>query len=559
MTIRAVDCQGFAGGFALGVVQAGLKLVGKREMGKGFGVANCEANRHLLGNDWHAESCDPAAWTVPFGGAEVVFGNPPCSGFSGMSNKEFRGINSPINHCMWAFVEYAARVKPLIAIFESVRAAYTKGHPLMRDLRARLEARTGTLWTLYHVVHDAYALGGPAIRRRYFWVASRIPFGVEHPELPIAPTLYDAIGDLETLTPRWEAQPYPEYTLDGQPPPLEWAHRLRAQSGRVDGHATVDNPHAKRLADLAQMIDWQQGESVSSAARRCYEQFGHLPASWKNTEAHVVKRDFNFGFSSPVRWSYAQPGRVVTGAGPNIGLHPTLPRTFTHREIARILGFPDDWLIEPLKGTPGLTATWGKGITVDAGRWIAYWARASIEGAPGSLPWTEVGSREFEVVVNKPRVYGRVYQAPQPMSQNGVVLNMTAPTPPVPPAPVVPTPQAATQPAAAAPAEQASQAVSASTETTSASKEKSGRGRPRPADVVARDEAVLAAVTADGVTREQIAKSTGIDSVRVYQSLWRLRRDGLVVRGRNGRAHYWMLASAAGSETEAKAESDATS
>src|SRR5690606_24141559 len=107
-------------------------------------------------------------------------------------------------------------------------------------------------------------------------------------------------------------------------------------------------------------------------------------------------------------------------------------RTFTHREVARILGFPDDWLIEPLKGTPGLTATWGKGITVDAGRWIAYWARASIEGAPGSLPWTEVGNREFEVVVNKPRVYGRVYQAPQPMSQNGVVLNMTTPNPPVP-------------------------------------------------------------------------------------------------------------------------------
>jgi len=36
---RAVDCQGFAGGFTLGMVQAGFHLVGKREMKAGFGVA----------------------------------------------------------------------------------------------------------------------------------------------------------------------------------------------------------------------------------------------------------------------------------------------------------------------------------------------------------------------------------------------------------------------------------------------------------------------------------------------------------------------------------------
>src|SRR5690606_34834677 len=161
-----------------------------------------------------------------------------------------------------------------------------------------------------------------------------------------------------------------------------------------------------------QMIDWQQGEGVGSATRRCYEQFGRLPASWKNTEAHIVKRDFKFGFSSPIRWSYAQPGRVVTGAGPNIGLHPTLPRTFTHREIARILGFPDDWLIDSLNETAGLNATWGKSSTVHAVHWIAYSARASIECAPGSLPYTESGNRSKECGVNKRRVYGRVYQAP---------------------------------------------------------------------------------------------------------------------------------------------------
>ena len=116
----AIDVLGFAGGFTLGMAQAGFRLVGKREMKGGFGVANCEANRHLLGHDWKSEAGDPAGWTVPSGGASVVFGNPPCSGFSVMSSKEFRGADSKINHCMWAFADYVARVAPQVAVFESV-------------------------------------------------------------------------------------------------------------------------------------------------------------------------------------------------------------------------------------------------------------------------------------------------------------------------------------------------------------------------------------------------------------------------------------------------------
>jgi hypothetical protein len=75
--VRAIDCLGFAGGFTLGIVQSGFTLVGKREMKGGFGVANCEVNRHLLGYDWKSQAVDPANWEVT--PAEVVFGNPPCS------------------------------------------------------------------------------------------------------------------------------------------------------------------------------------------------------------------------------------------------------------------------------------------------------------------------------------------------------------------------------------------------------------------------------------------------------------------------------------------------
>jgi hypothetical protein len=76
--MRAVDVHGFAGGFTLGMVEAGFELAGKRENKAGFGIPNCEANRHLLGTNWKSEAVDPAEWTV-VNDAQVVFGNPPCS------------------------------------------------------------------------------------------------------------------------------------------------------------------------------------------------------------------------------------------------------------------------------------------------------------------------------------------------------------------------------------------------------------------------------------------------------------------------------------------------
>lgn len=176
MTHTAVDCMGFAGGFTLGMVQAGFELVGKRELPGGFGVANCEANRHLLGNSWKTQVGPAETWEV-ISNTEVgaLFGNPPCqdrSGFSVMSSKEFRGAESKVNACMWAFAEYVVRTKPTIAVFESVQQAFTKsdGLELMRRLRARVEEGTGERWTLYHVRHNAYSVGGCAQRRRYFWL-----------------------------------------------------------------------------------------------------------------------------------------------------------------------------------------------------------------------------------------------------------------------------------------------------------------------------------------------------------------------------------------------------
>jgi site-specific DNA-cytosine methylase len=293
---------------------------------------------------------------------------------------------------MWAFVDYAAKVRPDVAVFESVQNAYTSvdGHALMVALRARLEATTGLSYTLHHVRHNAIALGGAAVRRRYFWLVSRVPFGVEQPVLSAYPTFGETIADLEPLAQTWQAQPY-------RSPASWWSAPRRSPSGSVDGHVGLDNPLTKRMRDLMLGVEWKPGMAIGEVARAYWTKHGKLPDSWRATEEKVVKNDFFMGFTTPVRWDGDRYGRVITGGGLHNVVHPRLDRTITHREAARILGFPDDWIILPLRGVSGLNMTWGKGITVDCGRWIGQWIHAALDGQPGGYAGQLVGDREFEI------------------------------------------------------------------------------------------------------------------------------------------------------------------
>lgn len=514
MVYRAVDVLGFAGGFTLGVAQAGFKLVGKREMKGGFGVANCEANRHLLGDSWRAEACDPRDWSTV--DANFVFGNPPCSGFSVMSSKDFRGADSKINACMWSFSDYVARVDPQVAVFESVQQARTSGHDLMKALRDNVETKTGHRWDLYHVRHNAYHVGGAAQRRRYFWVISRVPFGIE-PTVPARyPLFNEIISDLGGLSHRtWDAQPY-------RRPPTWWSKERRSDSGSVDGHVGADTPLTRRVLDLVRESGWFPGESISDVCRRTYERTGHLPASFHQTEDKIIRNEFRMGFTTPVRWDGDRPGRVITGGSLVMVLHPTEDRMITHREAARTLGFPDDWYIKPLRGVSGLQMTWGKGITVDCGRWIADWVRRALDDNPGTYRGVQIGDREWDIDVTHgvAKTPGKVNVATNTRQPRRDMTDVAAP----------PTDETVN-----------------TTEAEEASGEKKGRGRPD--NTKQRDAAALEVITeagTDGVTKDELATKltekmgTEVSPSEAYLSIYRLNRDGELEKYRAGGKPRWV-------------------
>lgn len=396
--VDVIDVHGYAGGFTLGAVQAGMRLIGKHEDASGFGIRQCEANRRLLGDDWESEAIDPKDWTPQ--DAQVIIANPPCSAFSSMTYGTIvDSVNHNINNCMWDCVRYAAKVRPEVFVMESVQGAAVRGTPLMRQLRDYLDEATGHRYSLFHVLQNNAALGGASLRRRYFMVLSRIPFGVELPNYGPPPTLFDSIGDLQTLDYRiWEAQEY-------QSPHSRWVHReVASGSGKVDGHVTAkwDTPGMQRIIDLLEgdtddIEVWPQDACLVSALRNYHRAHGYLPGSWHFkrrsgawADEALIEKNMEMGFTRPKRWRYDKPSFVVIGGAMYLVVHPTQNRMLTHRECARIMGFPDDWVIAPLRGLRGLEEGWGKGVSVQSGRWIAHWAHQAVLGQPGEYQGTSV-------------------------------------------------------------------------------------------------------------------------------------------------------------------------
>ncbi len=380
--MRSIDAYCFAGGFTVGVVQAGFQLVAKREGEGGFGAAACSSNRHILGESWELEASEPRFWTPA--SAEALFANPPCSGFSvrsvhvppkGIDKKNtpvsewtnsFRGVDSAINSCMHDIVEYAARCPELqVVVFESVAQAGKQGLPLMKNLRLKLEGLTGEQWDLHHVFHNNISVGGNSDRPRYFFVASKIPFGV----LPVPNT---------GVVPR--------------------ADEVLAKGGLGrDGNETPNTAEARRIKALLETgVEWNARECVSQAAGRFVEAHGYEAlralTSWDSPRLkYFAARGFRADQYQPRRWAADAPCPVITGKLQE-SVHPTESRVLTFREGARALGYPEDWSLAAYK-----TCSWlGKGIPVASGKWIASSVKLCIEGEAAKLQQgTLTGEREW--------------------------------------------------------------------------------------------------------------------------------------------------------------------
>lgn len=401
----AVDVIGLAGSSTTyGAVLAGFKVKFRVALPGGFGNKSVEGNRARLGQ-FPIQTADPSLWE-PQRGVCYLCGVPPCSGFSvlntaaemaakhGSKSANFRGAASPINECQRALVLYAARCTggdgkpgPEVVCFESVQGAYTKGLDLMREYHQLLKAATGQPYALHHLLHSDASLGGAQARPRYFWVAARVPFGVDYERPPSVPSYEDVMGDLAKM-PTGRG---PQVRVAD---PSEWAMRL-ADTPEVTWHVAHTT---NRLEESLRLLFplWPAGTSVSAPlARYATANGGQSPPGaasgwWKDGRLNMFESNIR-RVSGGRRGCWVIPGGCEAKFA-----HWGEDRFLTVREFARLMSLPDSWSFDYTERIHDAVNMTAKACPVTSARWVAEAARDAVIGRPqGRGRLSQVAEDEF--------------------------------------------------------------------------------------------------------------------------------------------------------------------
>lgn len=399
--MRAVDVEALAGSWDLGTVREGFEIVHRTALPGGFGNEVIEANRDVLG-DFPIETGEEPTWTAQKDIA-YVFGTPPCSGWSLMNTSKkanARGANSAIQQCTWGLVHYAARTYgadglkgPEIVSFECVQQAFTQGRDLMTAYLETLRSRTGLDYQLTHVLMSGASVGSAQLRNRYFWVAHRVPFGVDIESPRRAATYRDAIYDLRGLELQRELQP-----VHADPTAWVQVHDMRRPDDQVDWHMQVADRSREKETNLELILrvmdyaEWKPGKYLRQVIEDDQANGQRIP------DEPFSK--FGRGWGGPIRVEWDKPGRVIHGGGAGQFIHPEENRFLTMRELSRLMGYPDTWHWPDVGNRWNVSMWLGKNCPVQSGQWLSHWAKRALEGEAGPLQGRPDEERANECIIN---------------------------------------------------------------------------------------------------------------------------------------------------------------
>lgn len=252
----------------------------------------------------------------------VVFGGPPCQGFS-TSNQRTRGKKNKKNWLYKSFIKFVRNVKPGWVVFENVRGILEteKGHfakQVEDDLRQLgYQVASGVL--------NAADFGIPQVRSRFFVVGRR---GGQVPDLPSPSkckrvTVKEALDDLPILrngsnTCRREYKKEPGSTF---------ARKMRGTLKTCSGNLVSRNADyvVRRYQHIPKGGNW---EDIPSRLMRNYAD---------RTRCHT-------GIYKRLREN--EPSVVIGNFRKNMLIHPTQNRGLSVREAARLQSFPDWYQFE---------------------------------------------------------------------------------------------------------------------------------------------------------------------------------------------------------------------
>ena len=275
---------------------------------------------------------------------DLVAGGPSCQGYSTHGKRE---EHDPRNFLFKHFVRIVGKIRPKFVLMENVQGllAYRRGH--FRELIRREFASVG--YRTDARVLCAADYGVPQLRRRVFFLGTRLEVGLKFPEpthadqlpetLPLGllpyVTVEQAIGDLPLL----------RGDLDRE----VWSYARPPQSDFQQ--------YARTGADL-QHVTLHQANGISDAASQVVKHIreGHgirslppdlLPERFKRMRTikdGSLRHDCTTLY---YRLHRARPAYTITCFFRNVAsgpfIHPCEDRSLSYREAARLMSFRDSY------------------------------------------------------------------------------------------------------------------------------------------------------------------------------------------------------------------------
>jgi len=247
----------------------------------------------------------------------VLFGGPPCQGFS-TSNQKNRDADNESN---WLFREYlrlVREVSPDWVIFENVKGLLETENGFFLEAVLRGFKKAGYATTRF--VLNSADYGVPQKRNRLFIVGSLHGIEVDPPKRTVTKhvTVGHAINDLPDL-----------------------------ENGDVLDEEQYSNPartpYAKRLrGDLKKC----HNNLVTNNAPHIIERYSHIPqgGNWEDIPKRLMKNYANVARCHTGiyrRLKEDEPSVVIGNFRKNMLVHPWKNRGLSVREAARLQSFPD--------------------------------------------------------------------------------------------------------------------------------------------------------------------------------------------------------------------------
>ncbi|MDB9437760.1 DNA cytosine methyltransferase [Dolichospermum lemmermannii CS-548] len=337
----AVDLFAGAGGMTLGFEQAGFDILASVEIDPihcaihkfnfPFWTVICKSVEETTGKEIRNSS------QIANQEIDVVFGGPPCQGFSLIGKRSF---DDPRNSLVFHFIRLVVELQPKFFVLENVKGITVGKHKEFIAEIINQFTESGYQIDANYQVLNAANYGVPQNRERLFLLGSRQ--NIELPKYPDkmifpnlkSPTVWDALQDLPVI------ENYPElyqqdWILTEFSNPSNYAKKLRNLEIAKNNYAY------KRQYDLTLLTSSLR----SKHSPESMERFASTPHGKIESISRFHKLDPH-GLCNTLRAGTPSNKGAFTSPRP---IHPFIPRCITVREAARLHSYPDWFRFHPTK------------------------------------------------------------------------------------------------------------------------------------------------------------------------------------------------------------------